>query len=257
MSTSSGPLTNFLTRAYGIWFVAIFACTAILTLGLVAVMPGQNNRRRLARGGARLLFLLTGAWPVIRGLDQLPTTAAVVVANHASYLDGILLTAALPHRFQFVIKREITQVPLVHFFLRRIGAHFVERFDANKGATDARRILQTATNGGSLVFFPEGTFRREPGLRRFHKGAFMIASRHELPVVPVVINGTRSMLPAHEWLPRPGDLEIQVQSPLPLADSANPVQARDESRQAILKGLAEADLHPAITQNLASPDLDS
>jgi 1-acyl-sn-glycerol-3-phosphate acyltransferase len=249
MPTSSRPLTNFLTKAYGLWFVAIFACTAILTLGLVAVMPGQDNRRRLARGGARLLFRLTGAWPVIRGLDQLPTDAAVVVANHASYLDGILLTAALPHRFQFVIKREITQVPLVHFFLRRIGAHFVERFDAKKGATDARRIMQTATNGGSLVFFPEGTFRREPGLRRFHKGAFMIAARNGLPVVPLVINGTRSMLPAHEWIPQPGALEVLVQSPLPLIDSANPIQARDESRQAIMKELTEPDLHPANTEN--------
>jgi 1-acyl-sn-glycerol-3-phosphate acyltransferase len=246
---SSTPITNFLSRAYGLWFVAVFACTAILTLGLVAVMPGQDNRRRLARGGARLLFRLTGAWPVIRGLDQLPTDAAVVVANHASYLDGILLTAALPHRFQFVIKREITQVPLVHFFLRRIGAHFVERFDAKKGATDARRIMQTATNGGSLVFFPEGTFRREPGLRRFHKGAFMIAARNGLPVVPLVINGTRSMLPAHEWIPQPGALEVLVQSPLPLADSANPIQARDESRQAIMKKLTEPDLHPANTEN--------
>jgi 1-acyl-sn-glycerol-3-phosphate acyltransferase len=249
MSTSSTPITNFLSRAYGLWFVAVFACTAILTLGLVTVMPGQDNRRRLARGGARLLFRLTGAWPVIRGLDQLPTDAAVVVANHASYLDGILLTAALPHRFQFVIKREITQVPLVHFFLRRIGAHFVERFDAKKGATDARRIIQTATNGGSLVFFPEGTFRREPGLRRFHKGAFMIAARHGLPLVPLVINGSRSMLPAHEWLPRPGALEVLVQSPLPLTDSANPIQARDESRQAIMKELTEPDLHPANTEN--------
>jgi len=114
MSKNSRPFTYFLTRAYGLWFVAVFACTAIFTLGLVAVMPGQDNRRRLARGSARLLFRLTGAWPVVRGLDQLPTQPAVVVANHASYLDGILLTAVLPHRFQFVSSEKS---PRFHWFI--------------------------------------------------------------------------------------------------------------------------------------------
>ena len=98
------------------------------TLGLVTLVPGENRRRGIARSGARLVFRLTGAWPKIEGLEHLPEQASVVVANHASYLDGILLTAVLPHRYRFVIKREITQVPVVNFFLNRIGAHFVERF---------------------------------------------------------------------------------------------------------------------------------
>jgi 1-acyl-sn-glycerol-3-phosphate acyltransferase len=242
-------MKRILGWVYGVWFIAVFACTSLLTTALIAVIPGQNNRRCVARGGAQLIFRLSGTWPQIEGLGHLPTSASVVVANHSSYLDGILLTAVLPPRFQFVIKREITQIPGVHFFLRRIGAHFVERFDANKGATDARKIMQTATKGGSLAFFPEGTFRREPGLRRFHNGAFTIAARYELPVVPLTIKGTRAMLPAEEWLPRRVNLEIVIHPSLPASESVHPVHTRDSSRQIILDELAEPNLHPATTSN--------
>jgi 1-acyl-sn-glycerol-3-phosphate acyltransferase len=227
-------------RLYGVWFVSVFCSAALITLGLVACTPGMRRRRLIARHGARLVFRITGAWPDIVGLPHLPQEAAIVVANHASYLDGILLTAVLPHNFKFVIKREMTDVPLVHFFLRRLGAHFVERFDAHKGALDTRRIMQTATDGGSLAFFPEGTFRREPGLGRFQNGAFSIAARSGMPLVPLVIRGTRAMLPAERWLPRPARLSIRIQQPIFAA--ADPLQAREICRQLILAELGEPDL---------------
>lgn len=215
----------------------------MLTIGVITVMPGQQRRRGVARQGARMVFLLTGSWPNISGLQHLPEHGSVVVANHASYLDGILLTAVLPRRFQFVIKREMTKVPLAHYFLRRIGAHFVDRFDARKGANDARRIMQTATGGGSLAFFPEGTFRREPGLRRFQNGAFTVALRQQLPLIPLTIKGTRAMLPAHSWLPRPARLTVVIKAPLRAEHANDPVQARESCRQQILAELGEPDLH--------------
>ena len=133
---------------------------------------------------------------------------------------GRILTAALPPRFGFVIKREMTRVPLAHFLLRRIGSEFVERKDTHKSAADARRILQKARAQESLAFFPEGTFTPEPGLRRFHNGAFAAAVRGQVPVVPVVIRGSRSMLPASRALPRPGRLEVIVKPALlPSADA--------------------------------------
>ncbi|TDJ43966.1 MAG: 1-acyl-sn-glycerol-3-phosphate acyltransferase [Gammaproteobacteria bacterium] len=243
---SANPLKRLTDSLYGIWFATVFSCLSLVTVGIITVIPGQPRRRLIVRQGARLLLRLTGAWPNISGLQHLPSHASVIVANHASYLDGVLLTAVLPHRFQFVIKREMTQVPLAHYFLRRIGAHFVDRSNARKGATDARRIMQTATNGGSLVFFPEGTFRREPGLRRFQNGAFTVALRQGLPLIPLVITGTRAMLPAHSWLPRPAKLAVIIKQPLPMESTTDPNQAREECRQHILAELNEPDLHATI-----------
>ncbi|HWB98220.1 MAG TPA: lysophospholipid acyltransferase family protein, partial [Bryobacteraceae bacterium] len=169
---------------------------------VVICVPGRQSRRRLARSLARLLFRLMGVPLSVRGLGQLPHEPCIVVANHASYLDGPLLTAILPPRFGFVIKREITRAPLVGRLLTRLGSEFVERFDKHAARNDASRLIQLARAGASLGVFPEGTFMADPGLRNFHLGAFIAATRAGIPVVPVVIRGTRTILPANTLRPR-------------------------------------------------------
>ncbi len=75
---------------------------------------------------------------VVKNLERIPAGQCVVVANHASYLDGVVMTAALPPRFGFVIKREMESVPLAGALLRRLGSEFVERFNRHRGGADAR-----------------------------------------------------------------------------------------------------------------------
>ena len=181
----------------------------------------------------------------VRGLERLAPGQCVVVANHASYLDGLVFTAALPARFAFVIKREMSAVPLAGLFLRRIGSEFVERFDRSRGASDARRVLRNAASGHSLVFFPEGTFTRTPGLLKFHTGAFVTAARAGCPLIPAVVRGTRAALPPSGALPRPGRIEIDILPPIHAgaqAGEAPVAELRDRARQAILLALGEPDL---------------
>lgn len=220
---------------------AVFTAVSLTTLVILIVIPGLPTRRRIVHRAARILFSVPGIRLSIRGLEHIPTEPCIIVANHASYLDGPILTAALPPRFAFVIKREMTLVPLAHFFLRRIGSEFVERTDGSRNAADARRLLQKASAHESLAFFPEGTFHEEPGLRRFHNGAFAAARRGGLPVVPVAIRGSRRMLPASGWLPRPGRLEVIVRTPLSPADAATTSDLLEEARRRILESLDEPD----------------
>src|SRR5687768_1648082 len=185
-----------LRLAYGIYAALLFLVVALVGLAGALLLPTLRSRRGTARIAARSFFLLAGMPLRLRGLENLPPGQCVVVANHASYLDGVVMTAALPPRFGFVIKREMNEVPAAGLLLRRIGSEFVERFNRHKGATDARRVLRTAASGHSLVFFPEGTFKPEVGLGKFHTGAFAIAARAGCPVVPAVILGTRRNMPA-------------------------------------------------------------
>lgn len=216
---------------------------------LVAVLPGQMRRRNIARNAARAVFSLTGSSPQIEGLEHLPDEPAVAVANHASYLDGILLTAVLPAQFHFVIKREVTRIPVAHFLLRRIGAHFVERSDKRRGATDVRSILQTANTGGSLAFFPEGTFHIETGIRRFRNGAFAVAFRGEMPLIPIAIIGTRHMLPAGNTLPRQSRLKVRIH-PMFRPESHQTVEAAMRyCRDQIVRSSGEPDLISAPDTN--------
>ena len=230
-------------RAYGmLGWLALLAVT-LPTLGAVAVTPGLDRRRAIVRRAARLFLRVTAARPRVHGLQHIPPEPCIVAANHASYLDGIILTAVLPPRFCFVIKKEMTRVPLAHFLLRRIGAEFVERFDTRRGASDARRILARAELKQDFAFFPEGTFRPEPGLRRFQNGAFAAAARGGVPIVPVVIRGSRSMLPAQAWLPRPGRLEVIVKPAVRHNGETEPAsRLLEATRQSILEDLPEPDL---------------
>ena len=169
----------------------------------------------------------------------------MVVANHASYLDGVVMTAALPPRFGFVIKREMNDVPLAGLLLRRIGSEFVERFNRHKGATDARRVLRTAASGHSLVFFPKAPSRPKWAWASFTPAR--LRSRRVPPArsCPAVILGTRRNMPATRILPRPGRIEVRYGAPIapvaaPEGDPA--LQLRDASRAAILAELGEPDL---------------
>jgi 1-acyl-sn-glycerol-3-phosphate acyltransferase len=186
----------------------------------------------------------------VRCLERLPAGQCVVVSNHASYIDGVVFTAALPPRFGFVIKREMNSVPLAGLLLRRLGSEFVERFNRNRGAADARRVLRNAVSGNSLVFFPEGTFPKDPGLLKFHTGAFLTAARAGCPVVPATIKGTRVALSPKGALPRPGRIVVEILAPVETATDSTEMAAselRDRARESILRELGEPDrsLQPA------------
>jgi len=96
------------------------------------------------------------------------------------------------------------------------------------------------------VFFPEGTFHEKPGLLKFHSGAFTIAARSQLTVVPCVIRGTRERLPPPGYFLRPGVIEVEVLAPLkvPHGTTPDPIDLRERARAAILSRLDEPDLAP-------------
>lgn len=227
---------------YGLLTALTFTLVTVPTVVLLAFVPGQERRRGIVKVAAALVFRLVGARPRVSGLANLPDEPCVAVANHASYIDGILLTAVLPPRFTFVIKREMTNVPFANFLLQRIGSAFVDRADPSKVAADARRILAHAGQQKSLAFFPEGTFRAEPGLRRFHNGAFAAARHGGLVVVPIVIRGSRHMLPAGRGLPRPSRLEVIIKPPIdPAAADLTSTELMQACRAKILADLGEPD----------------
>ena len=230
---------------YGVYAIVLFLLLGLTTLVLVLVIPGTRRRRAVARAMSRTFFLLAGMRLTVKGADHLPEGQCVVVSNHASYLDGVVFTAALPAQFSFVIKREMNGVPLAGLLLRRLGSHFVERFNRNRGAADARRVLRDAVNGNSLAFFPEGTFTTIPGLLKFHTGAFTTAIRAGCPIVPATVRGTRVALSPTGGLPRPGRIEVRILSPIaPQAAAAEDaaIDLRDRARAAILSELGEPDL---------------
>jgi 1-acyl-sn-glycerol-3-phosphate acyltransferase len=229
MGTSSAPLQTLYTTYCVVLFLALGMTTLVINL----FVPNLRRRRQVA-GALSRSFLRAARIPfTVQGTERLPQVPCVVVANHASYIDGIVAIAALPPDFAFVIKKEMVRVPLAGLLLRRLGSEFVERFDRHKGASDARRVLRLAASGQSLVFFPEGTFDERRHIGKFLGGAFATAARAQMPVVAAAIHGTREMMPPGGLMfyRRPIRFEI-----LAILDAAG---ARQRSRELIAQAVGE------------------
>ena len=236
-------LRSLAAGLYGVYALMVFIVLGLLAFLLVTLIPGLpiNARRAIAHMTARSFFFCAGIRVSVVDAHHLPAGPCVVVANHASYLDGVVLKGCLPARFSFVIKKEVSRVPLAGLLLRRIGSEFVDRFNRHAGGMDARRLIKAADSGQALAFFPEGTFIAQPGVGKFHTGAFVIAARSRLPVVPVAIRGTRRILPSGSLLPRPGRIEIQILPAVTLPESVDTANlatmTRVQSRARILAAL--------------------
>jgi 1-acyl-sn-glycerol-3-phosphate acyltransferase len=218
---------------YVVYSLAAFTVLGLTVLAINLFVPGLRRRRVVAGTVGRAFLWLTGIPFTVQGLERLPNTPCVVVANHASYIDAIAIVAALPPDFAFVIKKEMVRVPLASLLLRRLGSQFVERFDRHKGATDARRVLKLAATGQSLMFFPEGTFDETRQIGKFLGGAFTTAARAQMPVVAVAIHGTRAVMPPGGLSIHRMPIRVEVLAVLP-AD-----EARMKSRELIARAVGD------------------
>jgi 1-acyl-sn-glycerol-3-phosphate acyltransferase len=205
-----------------------------LTVLVVNLFVPSLRRRRLVAGVFSRAFLRAAGIPfTVEGLDRLPQIPCVVVANHSSYIDGLVAAAALPPDFAFVIKKEMVRVPLAGLLLRRLGSQFVERFNRHKGGVDTRRVLKLAATGQSLVFFPEGTFTEIPQIGKFLGGAFTTAARSDMPVVAMAIYGTRAVLPPEGRGVYRLPIRVEILEVLTASD------ARQRSRELIARAVGE------------------
>ena len=245
----SGRVLRFAGRAlYAAWTFAWFALLAPAAW-LLAVLAWRPQLAWSVSGAAARALLRLSATPFsVEGLERLPRDGAcVLVANHSSYADGVVLVAALPRQAGFVAKRELIAQPIARTYLARIGAEFVERFAAQQSVEDASRLQARVQAGRSLVFFPEGTFTVVAGLRPFRLGAFVVAANAGVPVVPIAIRGTRRLLPGERWWPSRSAVTIVIGEPIrPPAQTPDPFAAaialRDAARSHILAHCGEPDL---------------
>ena len=223
---------------FGLWAWAIGATVAALGWLGVLTVPGLARRRRVARALAGAGLRLAGVRLTIEGEEHLPAGPHVLVCNHASYLDSIVLGVLLPPRYAFVAKRELCEHWLTGRPLRALGAKFVERADTARSIEDTRALSASLAAGESLVFFPEGTFGAGKELLPLRMGAFVLAAQAGVPLVPAVLSGTRKVLPANAVLLRPGAVALRISAPLAATGFGwnDAVALRDEARKVLQSG---------------------
>ncbi|MGH8560899.1 MAG: 1-acyl-sn-glycerol-3-phosphate acyltransferase, partial [Nevskiales bacterium] len=232
---------------YAAYAWLLFLLAAPPTWLVTALAPHPRLAWAMGRLSARLFLWFSDMKLEVHGLENLPREGpCVLVANHASYLDGVVVVAALPGHYSFVAKQELKSQLIPGIYLNRLGTEYVDRFAIRQSAEDTNRIVRAALAGRKLAFFPEGTFRPTPGLLPFHLGAFVAAVRARACVVPVAIRGTRAILRDGNWLPKHGGITVTIGKPIApptdISDTfAAAIRLRDEARAQILPYCGEPD----------------
>lgn len=175
----------------------------------------------------------------VKGRENIdPDTSYVFVANHQGAYDIFSLFGYLGHNFRWMMKASLRKIPFVGWACKAAGQIFVD----NSSVSSTRRTMQEAEKqlrgGMSLTVFPEGARTWDGSMRRFKKGAYMLAVEFNLPVVPVTIDGAFDVLPRFRFLPRPGHIKITIHKPIqPSGDGHDLTALMEQSREAIASAL--------------------
>ena len=168
-----------------------------------------------ARWWCRLIAWTIFARIRVSGAENLsPDRNYVYMANHCSLIDIPALFAYLPYQFRIMAKKELFYVPFMGWHLWTAGNFPVDRGDPRKTARSLIRVIEGIKGGKSLAVFPEGTRSPDGRLQEFKPGAFKMALRAGVPIVPVTIRGTHELLPKGSLVPHPGRVEVVVGKPI-------------------------------------------
>ncbi len=147
--------------------------------------------------------------------DRLRERAQILVANHASWFDIFVLAATLPVKYSIVGKKELTRIPVFGAAWQKIGHYAVDRSDGKAAAAALGKVgKRIAADTATVVVFPEGTRSDSDRMGDFKTGAFLIAIKAQVPVVPVALVGTRRVMPKGSWAIRRGRVQVRVGEPI-------------------------------------------
>ena len=229
---------------YAGWWWVLLSVAFVAGSLAVLILPRLEQRWFALRLIGRVTLAAMGVPLSTKSVGGVPGRRAMLVFNHSSYMDALVLATVLPGEPAIVAKRELSGQRVAGPLLRRLGVPFVERYDVSGSLADAEKLVDLARQGHLLVFFPEGTFTRRPGLSGFYMGAFKVAAEAKLPIFPGVIRGTRSMLRGDQWFPRRVSVSVEIGEPIwpSGTDFASLLQLRDQVRESVLSRCGEPDL---------------
>lgn len=150
----------------------------------------------------------------VEGMDYLNSSRpAIFTFNHQSLLDSLVLAHLLRRDVVPLVKREMAGNPLVGPLLRQAGTIFVDREDKDQ-AQVLQSALEVLHSGRSLLIAPEGTRSTLGNIQPFKAGAFFLAKKARVPVVPIVLHNVKDALPKGGYLIRPATIRITVLPPV-------------------------------------------
>jgi 1-acyl-sn-glycerol-3-phosphate acyltransferase len=206
-----------LLAAIDLWFATIFLAPIAVMASLLGFRDEKGGavQQWCMRTWARSLCRAAGVKVVVHGAEHIAGSAGTVYAsNHVSWYDIFAIASVLP-RYTFVAKAELRKIPIFGWGAEGAGVVFLAR-DNRKSAFEAyEQVAKKIERGLSIVVCPEGTRGDRYALRHFKKGPFVLAIAAGAPVVPVVVYGTREIMPKGSFRVRAGIVHVHLLEAVP------------------------------------------
>lgn len=213
-----------------IFFTALFSA---LTVIFATLVNPEWASRVFAATWARTLAFLTPIRVTVEGEEHAHQGQSyVVVLNHQSQFDILVVYGWLRLDLKWVMKKELRKIPGIGIGCEKAGHIFVDRGKPKQASKAIRDALSRLGQGVGILFFPEGTRSLDGRLLPFKKGAFRLSIDQGLPILPVTLVGTRDIMPARSLKPFPGSVRMVIHPPI-TPDGKEVDELLDETRSAI------------------------
>jgi len=225
------------------FFTAAFISIASAIAELLLIWVDRKRGRvfhAIARGWARTVLAVCSVRVTVRGLDKVDLSRNYVyVSNHASMFDIPAILAGIPDQIRIIYKKELDIIPFFGWGLR-FGSYIgIDRGRGSKAVRSLEEAVEKIRRGASVLMYAEGTRTLDGKLQPFKRGAFNLALKAGIPVVPLTVNGSYSILPKHSVSVRPGTVELVLDTPIPVP--------KGEGKDAELRLMQ--DVHAAIARH--------
>lgn len=222
--------------------ILVSLLTIIISISAIIVTPLDRTGRLYhwhARIWSRIVLWLFGIRVTVKGLEHLHGgNHFIYVANHASMFDIPAVMGNIPDEIRIVMKKELTRIPIFGLALK-VGHYItIDRENPKDAMRSLERAAEKIRNGASVLLFAEGTRTKNGKLQPFKRGAFSLAAKSGVPIIPVTINGTFRIMKKGTWRVDPSDITIVLEKPIHtegMNGKDDELKLMEQVRQAIAK----------------------
>jgi 1-acyl-sn-glycerol-3-phosphate acyltransferase len=225
-------------------WVILAAAVSTFVFGTIAIVASLARARGnvyywCTQSWARAIIAASGTPVRVHGMERVDWTRPhVLVSNHTSEYDILTLAAALPVPFHFVGKKELNRVPLFGMAWRAAGHISIDRSNRASALTSLKRAGEKIrARSAVVILFPEGTRSGSGELQPFKKGAFIMATEANIPVIPTIIEGSRYILPPGKFRISPRTIHLHIGDPVAPdgSDASDPDRLSERVRARMLE----------------------